>query len=373
VNGTNVMAFSEDEIRRAGQAIALGEDQLDALLAGLQARSAGTAPEAPRPPAYAQIRFDLVHLLWYAGALIVIGAMGLFSTLAFDQMGGKALATTALVYAVLFVLAGHHLWHRRHLRTPGGLLVAVAVAMMPLAVYGIQDAMGWWGPGGDPGRYNGFFVWVKGSWLPMEIVTVLAGLVALRFYPFAFIAAIVAVALWFMSMDLTPWLMDGPLTWAGRRKVSMIFGLAVLAAAWAVDVKRSQKEDVAFWLHLCGLAAFWGGLTLSESSSEIAKAIYCLINVALVFLSVFLMRRAYALFGAIGIAVYLGHLANEVFKNSLLFPFALSLIGILVIAAGLVLYRHRGSLSAWMSKTLPSPLKKLRPPHADATFRLEHA
>jgi len=361
------VSFSEDEIRQAARGIALREDQLDALLAGLRARTAGTAP------AYERVRFDLVHLLWYAGALIVIGAMGLFSTLAFDQMGGKALATTAVAYAILFGLAGHDLWHRRRLRTPGGLLVAMAVAMMPLAVYGIQDALDWWGPGGDPGRYNGFFVWVKGSWLPMEIVTVLAGVLALRFYPFAFIAAIIAVALWFMSMDLAPWLIDGSLTWAGRRRVSMIFGLAVLAVAWAVDVKRRQNQDTAFWLHLCGLAAFWGGLTLSHSDSEIAKAIYCLINVALVLLSVFLMRRAYALFGTIGIAVYLGHLANQVFRDSLLFPFALSLIGILVIAAGLLVHRHRRSLSAWMSDTLPNPLKKLRPPHADATFRLEHA
>ncbi len=366
------MAFSEEEIRQVGKAVALREDQLDALLAGLRARTAD-AVLGSVPPGHDRIRFDLVHLLWYAGALIVIGAMGLFSTLAFDQMGGKALAATALVYAMLFALAGHVLWHRRNLRTPGGLLVATAVAMMPLAVYGIQDAMEWWGPGGDPGRYNGFFVWVKSSWLPMEIATVLAGILALRFYPFAFIVAIIAVALWFMSMDLTPWIVGDDFGWTARRKVSMVFGLAVLALAWIVDVKRSQKQDFAFWLHLCGLLAFWGGLTLSESSSEIGKAIYCLINVALVLLSVFLMRRAYSLFGAIGIAVYLGHLANEVFKNALFFPFVLSFIGILIIAAGLLLHRHRGTLSAWMSNILPHPLKKLRPPHADATLRLEHA
>jgi len=366
------MRFSEDEIRQAGRVVALREDQLDALLAGLRAQPTDAALGSVRL-GHDRIRFDLVHLLWYAGALIVIGAMGLFSTLAFDQMGGKALAATALIYAALFVLAGHVLWHRRNLRTPGGLLVATAVAMMPLAVYGIQDAMEWWGPGGDPGRYNGFFVWVKSGWLPMEIATVLAGILALRFYRFAFIVAIIAVALWFMSMDLTPWIVGDDFGWTARRKVSMVFGLAVLALAWIVDVKRSQKQDFAFWLHLCGLAAFWGGLTLSESSSEIGKAIYCLINVALVLLSVFLMRRAYSLFGAIGIAVYLGHLADDVFKNALFFPFALSFIGILIIAAGLLLHRHRRTLSAWMSSTLPQPLKKLRPPHADATLRLEHA
>ena len=40
------------------------------------------------PGADLRPRFDLVHLLWYAGALIVIGAMGLFTTLAFAQLGG---------------------------------------------------------------------------------------------------------------------------------------------------------------------------------------------------------------------------------------------------------------------------------------------
>ena len=56
--------------------------------------------------------FDAAHLLWYAGALIVISAMGLFSTLAFSQLGGRALTACAIAYAVAFTLAGHHLWYR---------------------------------------------------------------------------------------------------------------------------------------------------------------------------------------------------------------------------------------------------------------------
>ena len=55
-------------------------------------------------------------------------------------------------------------------------------------------------------------------------------------------------------------------------------------------------------------------------------------NVALLFVSVFLGRRVYAVFGVIGVACYLGDLANKVFRNSLMFPFALSLIGVAVIA-----------------------------------------
>ncbi|MBF9233335.1 hypothetical protein [Microvirga alba] len=370
------MSFTEDDVRQAGRAVALREEQLDGLVAVLRARAATRDADAPNPAQ--PVRFDLVHILWYAGALIVMGAMGLFSTLAFEQMGGKALTLTALIYAVLFVLAGHHLWNRRALETPGGLLIAVAVAMIPLAVYGIQETYGFWDTAGKPERYRDFYVWVKSSWLPMEVATIVAGLIALRFYPFPFIVAVIAVSLWFMSMDLTPWIIQGREldwsdSWRARRIVSMAFGLVVLGVAWFVDLKRDQKRDFAFWLHLSGLLAFWGGLTASDSSSEIGKAIYCLINVGLVFLSVFLMRRPYALFGAIGVSMYLGHLANKVFKDSLMFPFALSLIGILIIAAGLLLHRHRAALSAWMTNSLPESLKKLRPPHADAATRMEHA
>lgn len=351
------MRYSEDDVRAAAAQADLTGEQAERLLAALQARPG-------QGPATAQ-RFDLIHLLWYAGALIVIGAMGLFTTLAFEQMGGQALTVTALVYAAMFLAAGHHLWHRRGLTTPGGLLVAVAVAMAPLAVYGIQDATGAWGAEGDPGRYQGFYVWVKGSWIPMEIATILAGLLALAAYPFPFIVAVMAVALWFLSMDLTPWLFGlDDLSWDLRRQVSVWFGLVVLLVAWAVDLKRPRDRDFAFWLHLCGLAAFWGGLTFTSSDSEWAKAGYCLVNVALIALSVFLGRRAYAVFGGMGVTTYLGYLAGKVFADSLLFPFALSLIGIGVIGAGLLLHRHRVALAAWMAAHLPEGLRRLRPAHA---------
>ena len=355
------MRFSEEEVRAAAKTAGFEASQIARLTDALR--------RLPSPVSEPVQRFDLIHLLWYAGALIVMGAMGLFSTLAFDQMGGRALTATALVYAGAFTAAGHSLWHRRNLRTPGGLLVTVAVAMAPLAVYGIQEASGIWGAGGDPGRYHGFFVWVKGSWIPMEIATIGAGIVALAFYPFPFIVAVIAVALWFMSMDLAPWLFGiDALSWALRRKVSLWFGLAVLIVAWLVDLKRPRDRDFAFWLHLCGLVAFWGGLTFTSSSSEFAKAMYCLLNVGLVALAIFLGRRAYAVFGGMGVALYLGHLAGEIFEDSLLFPFALSMIGVAIIAAGLYLHRHQASVSRWMATRLPDSLRRLRPAHAAAAI-----
>lgn len=310
----------------------------------------------------ARPRFDLTHLLWYAGALIVIAAMGLFTNEAWSRFGGKALTITALVYAAAFTAAGAYLWHRRGLRTPGGLLITVAVTMAPLAVYGVQDALGWWSHGA-PGAYRDFFHWIKGSWLIMDGATVLAALIALRFFRFPFIVMPLAVALWFASMDLTPWIFGEKWAdWENRKIISIWFGLFVLAVAWLVDLRA--KGDFAFWLHLFGLLTFWGGLTAMDSDSELSKALYCALNVLLLLLSIFLQRRAYAVFGALGIASYLGHLSYRVFKDSLLFPFALSLIGVAIIGAGLLYFRRRTAIDAWIERSLPPGLRALRPAHA---------
>jgi hypothetical protein len=368
------MAYAEDDIRAAAQAIALREEQIDGLVAVLRARHAGTPSPAASIARPKRTRFDLVHLLWYGGALIVMGAMGLFTTLAFEALGGMALAVIAVIYAVLFTVAGHFLWHRHNLQVPGGLLIAVAVAMVPLAIYGIQDAYDVWD---DTQHFRDFHVWIRSGFVPMEIGTVMAGLIALRFYRFPFIVAIMALALWYLSMDLALWLLDSydpeaGSDWQARRQITMVFGLVMLGIAWAVDLARQREQDFAFWLYLAGLLAFWGAMSLSDSSSELAKALYCVINVGLVLASVFLMRRAFAVFGAIGITLYLGYLAYKVFEDSLFFPFALSAVGIAIIGLGLLLHRKRPALSAWMSASLPPALKKLRPIHTK-TSELEHA
>ena len=145
-------------------------------------------------------------------------------------------------------------------------MVVVAVAMAPLAVYGIQEASGWWGDGGDPGRYAISSSGSKAAGFRWRSRPSSPASIALRFYPFPFMVAILAIALWFMSMDLTPWLLHGrdmtwAETWTARQTVSMIFGLIMIGAAWFIDLRRDSRQDFAFWLHLYGLLAFWGAMT----------------------------------------------------------------------------------------------------------------
>lgn len=345
--------IDQTDLTRAANQGLISQDQSEQLWQFLT--PVNQVPTAPPP------RFDVAHLLWYTGALIIIGAMGLFTSLAFAAWGGKALSITALLYALTFILLGHMLW-RQNLTTPGGLCLTIAVTMAPLFVFGIQEEFGWWTH--EPQEnYRDFYHWIKASWLPMELATIIAGLIALTFYRFPFLIAPIAVALWFISMDLVPWIFGEDWnSWEQRRFISLWFGLGMLIIAWLVDIRA--KGDFAFWLHLFGLIAFWGGLTLMDSDSEISKAVYCLINIVLLALGIFLQRRAYAVFGALGIAGYLNHLARNVFGDSLLYPFALSLIGLLILGAGILYYRKQDTIGKWLQEHLPAGLQVLRPLHA---------
>lgn len=347
------MRYSDDDLRAAADAGIVTPAQLQDLLAFIARRGDDSALGGPR--------FDLVHLLWYAGALIVIGAMGLFSTLAFSQMGGMALTATAVIYAALFVAAGHYLWSVKRLRTPGGLLIAVAVTMAPLAVFGIQDAFELWSSYGKPGTTRGFYMWVKGGWLPMELAALAAAALAIYIYRFPFLVFIAAFAVWFMSMDIVPWLTGAEFgNWEISRKISVGFGLVVIAAALVVNIVQ-RSGDYAFWLYLFGAMMLWCSITASPQGTAFDKALYCAMNVGFLIIAIFLGRRVFAVFGTMGIAAYLGDLASKVFADSLLFPFALSLIGVAIIGLGLYYHRHQSAIDAWAESRLPQPLKRLRP------------
>lgn len=345
-------------LSRADLDAAVAEGILDAaqaerLLAFAERRA--PSPASP-PPGAPRARFDLLHVAWYFGALIVIGAMGWFMTLGWERFGGAGIFSIAALYGLLFLLLGLRLWRSADLRTPGGLLVTMAVAMTPLATYGLQRWLDLW-PDRDPGDYAGFHVWVAGGWFAMEVATLVAGTLALRAVRFPFLTVTIAFTLWYVSMDLAPLLgADG---WNERAWVSAGVGLAMLVAAWRVD--RRTREDFAFWLYLFGLLAFWGGLSSMQSGSELKKLLYLLVNLALILVSVLLRRRAFLVFGALGVCGYLGYLAHHVFRDSLLFPFALSGLGLGIIALGVHLHRSSTRYEAWLVGALPPGLRARLP------------
>jgi hypothetical protein len=231
--------------------------------------------------------------------------------------------------------------------------------MTPLAVYGLERAMGWW-PQADPGSHHNYHMWERASWLFMELATLAAGGVALRLVRFPFLTAPITIALWYMSLDLAP-LLFGRENFNESQQlwVSVVFGAGVLVAAYLVD--RRAGKDYAFWLYLMGLAAFWGGLSLMDSVGPWSRLGYFVINLLLIAVSSLLDRRVFAVFGSFGVAGYLSYLAFRLFKDSLFLPMAWTVIGAGVIVGTVAYQRNRARMDAYIVGLLPAGLRRLLP------------
>jgi hypothetical protein len=301
-------------------------------------------------------RFSFEHVLYYLGGMIAIGAMTLFMTLGWNSLGGWGGLAIAMLYGALALLLTH--WFvERHLPVPAGIMATLAVAMVPLAIFAAQMALGQWAP---EKPYRDYHVYIDGRWVVMELGTLAAGAALFSLYRFPFMLMPIAVTLWYMSMDLVPLAFGiDHWHWEIRKAVSAWFGLGMILLAFWVDLRSRLSRDYAFWLYLFGVVAFWGGLSLMNSGSELGRLAYFAINVAMVLIGAILGRRVFAVFGGLGIAGYLGHVCWNLFKDSLIFSFALSAIGFAIIWLGVLWHRHEERWASQLRALVPEALRQL--------------
>lgn len=274
--------------------------------------------------------FKFAHVMYYFGGFLAISAVTLLVTQAWDTLKGVPL----FILSSLLIYLGFALTHyflNKKLPIPAGILATFTLAVVPLAVYNIQLSLGILPQ--SPYHYADYNTWVSWYWVPMELATLLVGVIMLYFYRFPFLLFPIAVTLWYLSMDLCQ-LLFYLNTYEWRGPFSMYFGLVIIAIAIYLDLKYSNdKVDYAYWLYIFGVMTFWGGLSWQHSDSEISKFIYCLINIFMIMVSVFLDRRVFAVFGALGVLGYLSYLSFNLFANSLGFPIILIFLGLLIIFA----------------------------------------
>lgn len=351
------LRVAERDLEQAASAGLLRPEQAAPLWNFLLAQAQAAPDDRPR--------FSFTHVLYYLGGMLAIGAMSLFMTLGWTSFGGGGVFFIALLYiGVAWKLAQR--FEAQNLPIPMGIMATLIVVLVPLATWAAQQALGFWPElNGVRDSYRAYQHRIDWRWLTLELVTLATGSALLYRWRAPFMLMPIAVTLWYMSMDLAM-LILGPdvkaweaSAWTFRKWFSVAFGAGMILFALLVDLRNRSHLDYPFWLYLFGLLTFWGGLTALGSGALSGKLVYLVINVALVFGGAMLGRRTFTVFGAIGIAIVLGDLSWRFFRDSWLFPIALTLIGLAIVYAGIWWSRNEARLSAALRAKLPEEIKRL--------------
>jgi MYXO-CTERM domain-containing protein len=345
---TRTVSIDRQRLHAAAATAGVDRDRAEAVWAALTV------------PREGEERFDAPHVAFYVGGLLVLSAFTWLMAEAWDAAGvGAALALSLGAAVALSFLSAVLL--RRGWRVPGGLVATVVVALVPLIVYTFERVVGIW-PDQELGEYGDFYAWISGGWFAMEVATAIAALVALRLVGFPFLVMPLAFVAWFASMDFTEVLFGEDASDNARAGVSAAFGFVMLAVGWALDLRRRRAH--AFWLHLFGLMCVAGsfcylGVDLESSWPWHAQGLLGALGLVV---AVLLRRRVYAVFGGLGIVAWLGWLSSEVFADTLLFPLAVAVLGLAIMAFGIVLATHGKAWTASIAGRLPPSVQRLVPP-----------
>lgn len=341
------MEISREQFFLAASKEGMSREQAEALWQTLRQRD-----QEPQASSFSKLMF-------YFGAMIIISAMTWLMNLGWEWFGGLGIFLISVGYAFLFTCMGAKLWKRADLKIPAGLFITIAVCMTPLAIYGLETHFHVW-PQGEIEKYQDFFRWIRGSWIFMELGTILAGLVALKFFPFPFLTAPIFFAAWFLSMDIAPLLVRGESSWEQKEWISLCFGAALIFISYCID--RRQKKDYAFWGYFFGTLAFWTSLTaICWAKGELIFFVYFIINFLMMGFSILMRRKVFMVFGALGCFMYLSYLAYEIFQNSILFPFILSVIGLVIVYLGILYQKNIQWIEGKIAAIVPEGVRKLFP------------
>jgi len=266
-------------------------------------------------------------IIYYGGGLLIISAMTWLMGAHWDSLGPIGVAILSALYFFAFLIAGNHVFFKAKMEIAGGTLFCVSIAIIPLFVFSLLRAFGIWS---QEWAYGDFFG-ARGRWVILEISVILYALPILFKTKFSFVVFLIAVSLWFLSMDVVQIISEKvKMTFTERAVVSSVFGLFMTGTGNFVEIKL--KKGYSFWLYFFGLTTLLAGLFVSVDK-DFTLVIFGVVSVLLTLYSLYKNENMFLIFGIGGLILLLCKLF-EFYRQYDYFWLILAIFGLFVTGIG---------------------------------------
>ncbi len=307
--------------------------------------------------------FNAVNVAYWAGGIAVLVAFAWMLIARWAVLGAGGVLGVTAVYAALFALTARTL-HRQGFRTASGVATVLVVGMAPVITWSLLSLAGLWDltppvRGGNllPPVNSG---WDDLRWLPIDLATILAALIALRRVRYAVLALPIALATFAVAVHSLPLVFEQEMAGLLAPRVGLLVATIVLVVGYAVDIRTRDGEDYAGWFYAVGvfalipsLLSFWG-----ESRLIVAHATLG-ISLLLTYAALRMRRRLFLVGALIGFLAYLTYLTFDVFRTELSYPIVLATLGLLTIVLAVWVQRRFPGFARRMDRADRQPI-----PHA---------
>jgi hypothetical protein len=271
---------------------------------------AAVIAQAPADVTAPRGRNVLVRVLGVIGATFVFAGIGVFIALQWDGMNSPARVVVTLGSGLAALVLSTLARRDERFEKAATPLLLIAAALEPM---GMLVAFQEYGSGGD--------------WRWASLVT--SGTMALQFGGIfkavrrstpLFLCLLFAMLFGWTTLDLVD--VDGEV-------IALLLGGSMVLAAIGID--RTPHRDITPPWYLCGAMAFLYGVfdLVEHTALEIS---FLAVAAGSVYLSVVVHSRTLLVVGTLAILAYTGWFTGEHFADSLGWPLALILFGMLMIA-----------------------------------------
>lgn len=331
------MSISKQQLNEAVLANIITEEQAQQLAAMSESQTV----QLPQ--------FTLTHSLYYSGGCLAIAAMSLLMSLSWEAFGGAGIVLLAIVFMGVGLKAIQILGSKK-LFIPMAICATFVVSLTPVAVYGLLQWLRVW-----PEELSSYYPSVY--MLALELSTLAVGVIMLRFVAASLTTLPVVLSLLSLAWHVFVYILGEDAAGQSEQWIAIGVGLLLLVGTVLVNLRFKKTVDYYFWAYLVGAIMLWVGFTDLLISNDIPKALYFVLNLAMVTIGVLLTRRIFVVLGVLGCISYLSYLAFDVFLGSWLFVVALTAIGFGIIFLGVWWQKCGKEISEKLRLVIPDTLQ----------------